>query len=63
MPKLKTCKSVSKRVKVTAHGKLKIHKSGMSHLLSAKSANKKRHLKKTTFVAPAQAKMMKRILP
>lgn len=63
MPKLKTCKSVAKRVKITAHGKVKLHKAGMNHILSGKSSKSKRHLKKAFFLAPAQAKMVKRVLP
>lgn len=62
MPKLKTCKSVAKRVKITAHGKFKIHKPGMSHLLSTKSAKRKRRLKKGSFLAAAQSKMVRRAL-
>ena len=62
MPKLKTSKSVAKKVKITAHGKIKVHKAGMSHLLSTKAAKRKRKLKKAYLLAPAQAKMVKRVV-
>ena len=63
MPKRKTNKSVAKRVKITAHGKVRLRKAGMNHILSGKPSKNKRHLKKAFFLAPAQAKMAKRVLP
>ena len=45
MPKLKTRKAVSKRVKVTKKGKVKITKAFRGHLLTGKSRKRKRHLK------------------
>jgi large subunit ribosomal protein L35 len=42
MPKQKTHKGLSKRVKVTASGKLKYKRSGAGHLMSKKNA-KRRH--------------------
>ena len=46
MPKMKTCKAVSKRIKRTATGKLLRHRPGKSHLLSAKNAKRRRHIRK-----------------
>ncbi|MDI6733170.1 MAG: 50S ribosomal protein L35 [Planctomycetota bacterium] len=48
MPKLKSNKAVTKRIKVTATGKLMRYRSGKSHLLSTKSAKRRRHLRKDT---------------
>jgi large subunit ribosomal protein L35 len=45
MPKLKTKKSVAKRFKKTAGGKLKYSKAGSGHLLGRKSRKRKRNLR------------------
>ena len=45
MPKLKTRKSVAKRVKVTKSGKVKISKAFRGHLLTSKSSKRKRQLR------------------
>ncbi len=45
MPKMKTSKSVSKRFRVTANGKLKRRQAGKKHLLSHKTGKRKRHLR------------------
>ncbi len=42
----KTKKSVSKRVKVTATGKIMRRKAGLRHLASSKNAKRKRNLGK-----------------
>jgi large subunit ribosomal protein L35 len=47
MPKMKTHKGLAKRVKVTANGKIKIHKAGASHLMSVKNAKRRRRIRKT----------------
>lgn len=46
MPKMKTRKAVSKRIKVTATGKLMRHKPGTSHLMSSKNAKRRRGLRR-----------------
>lgn len=63
MPKLKTRKSVAKRFKITATGKVKHYRSGKSHILTKKSAKRKRRLAKPKVLSGAQAKMIKRMLP
>lgn len=50
MPKQKTHKGLAKRVKVTANGKIKIHKAGASHLMSVKNAKRRRRIRKTAIV-------------
>ncbi len=47
MPKHKTHKGLAKRVKVTARGKIKLHKAGASHLMSVKNAKRRRHIRQT----------------
>ncbi len=44
MPKQKTHKGLSKRVKVTASGKVKHKRTGCGHLMSGKTAKRKRRL-------------------
>ncbi len=45
MPKMKTHKSIRKRFRVTAKGKLKRRQAGKKHLLSHKSGKRKRQLR------------------
>lgn len=44
MPKMKTKSSAAKRFKVTGSGKIKRKRAFRSHLLTKKSAPRKRHL-------------------
>ena len=59
----KTKKSVAKRFKLTATGKLIRRTPGFRHLLSAKSTKQKRRASKDKLVAPGHAKPLKRCLP
>ena len=63
MPKLKTNKSAKKRLKLTKRGKVKRSRSGRRHLLSAKSSNRKRKLRKHAIVEGKEAKIIKKLLP
>ena len=63
MPKIKTKRAAAKRFKVTGTGKLKRMKAYKSHILTKKSAKRKRNLRKATVAVPANAKVMKKILP
>jgi large subunit ribosomal protein L35 len=45
MPKMKTYKSIKKRFRVTAKGKLKRRQAGKKHLLSHKTGKRKRQLR------------------
>ncbi len=62
MPKKKTRKSFSKRVKVTAGGKLVFARPGKGHLLSCKSAKRKRRLRRGATVGHADQKRLKALL-
>lgn len=63
MPKMKTSKSAAKRFKVTGTGKLKRAKAYKSHILTKKSAKRKRNLRKAAITDATNVKNMKKILP
>ena len=62
MPKLKTNKSVAKRFKVTASGKVKRRRAFKSHILTKKPAKRKRRLRHADMAAAGDAKRIKRML-
>ncbi len=59
----KTKKSVAKRFKLSARGKLIRRTPGFRHLLSAKTNKQKRRASKDKLVAPGHAAALKRCLP
>jgi large subunit ribosomal protein L35 len=63
MPKLKTKKSLAKRIKITRKKKALRAKSGRRHLLSGKGRKRKRALKRRDKVSSAEIKMVKKALP
>jgi large subunit ribosomal protein L35 len=62
MPKQKTHKGLAKRVKVTAHGKLKHRRPGSSHLMSVKNAKRRRHIRATSVTHGGKTMAMKAAL-
>ena len=62
MPKQKTHKGLSKRVKVTGSGKVKRHKSNGGHLLSNKSGKQSRNIRQSTLVTGKNAATIKSLL-
>ena len=62
MPKMKTCKAVIKRFKVTGTGKLIRQPPGRRHILTKKSSKRKRKLSKDTLVDKGQVKMYSRMM-
>lgn len=62
MPKKKTKKSVAKRFKKTANGRVKRGKVGRRHLLGHKSRSRKRALRKGALVAPEFEKQIRNVL-
>jgi len=62
MPKLKTHKGTTKRIKVTSTGKLSRHRASGVHMLAKKSKSRKRAIKTTAFVSGSMAKNVKRAL-
>ncbi len=63
MPKVKTKKAAAKRFKKTGNGELKRMKAYKSHILTKKSAKRKRNLRKAAITDPTNSKVMKKILP
>jgi large subunit ribosomal protein L35 len=63
MPKLKTHKGAAKRFKLTGTGKLKRNKAFTSHILTKKSAKRKRNLRKGTMTDSSNVAQIKRLLP
>jgi large subunit ribosomal protein L35 len=62
MPKQKTNRSAAKRFRKTGSGKLRRQRAFHSHILTKKSAKRKRRLRKRTLVAKADEKRMNRLL-
>lgn len=63
MPKMKTHRGAAKRFKKTGTGKLKRAKAFKSHILTKKSAKRKRNLRKAAVTDATNVKNMKKILP
>jgi large subunit ribosomal protein L35 len=62
MPKMKTNKSVAKRVKLTARGRLKHWRPMRGHLKSTKSSKRLRGLRKSMLIPKQFEKTAKRLL-
>ena len=64
MPKMKTHKGAAKRFRKTGTGKLKRAKAFKSHILTKKSAKRKRNLRKATLTdATVLTSYKKKLLP
>ncbi|MDK1030754.1 MAG: 50S ribosomal protein L35 [Planctomycetia bacterium] len=61
MPKQKTRKSLSKRFKITKTGKVMRACSGRSHLLSGKTAKRKRQLRKSSQTSGKRAAVVRKL--
>ena len=62
MPKIKTNRAAAKRFKKTGRGKFKRNKAFRGHLLSKKSAKRKRSLRKAGLVDKADEPKVRRLL-
>ncbi len=62
MPKQKTHKGLSKRVKITASGKVKNRRAGAGHLLSTKNAKRRRRIGNSTVMSGTTTKTTKTML-
>jgi len=63
MPKMKTHKGAKKRFSVTGTGKVRRLKAYKSHILTKKTAKRKRNLRRATMIArKGEAKTIKRLL-
>ena len=59
MAKMKSHRGASKRFKITGTGKVTRHKAYKSHILTKKSAKRKRGLRKATIMTGADMKRIK----
>ncbi len=62
MPKMKTDRGAAKRIKVTGTGRLRRRKAFRSHLLEKKTSVRTRRLGRTTEVAKADDRSVRRQL-
>ncbi len=62
MPKMKTKRSLAKRIKKTGTGKLVFYKVGRRHKLTSKTRTRKNRLCETWTVAPTDQRAVKRML-
>jgi len=62
MPKMKTHKGLRRRVKVTAKGKVRHRHPNAGHLMSGKSGNRRRSLRKPTILKGSIGKRIKAAL-
>ena len=63
MPKLKTNRGAAKRFKTTGTGKFRRSKAFTSHLLTRKSAKRKRKLRKPGLVDSTNVGSIRKLLP
>lgn len=63
MPKLKTNKGAAKRFKITKTGKIKKRSAGRGHILGKMSRKRKRQLRKSSYLSPADEKLIRRLMP
>lgn len=63
MPKIKSHRGAAKRFRKTGTGKFKRTHAYTSHILTKKSAKRKRNLRKNTLIASVDQKKVERMLP
>ncbi len=63
MPKIKTHRGAHKRFSYTGSGKIKRKRAFASHILTKKSAKRKRNLRHSTIVVKEEFKRVKALLP
>jgi large subunit ribosomal protein L35 len=63
MPKIKTNSGAAKRFKKTGSGKIKRGHAFTSHILTSKTAKRKRNLRKGAIVEGADHKNILRLIP
>lgn len=62
MPKMKSKRGAAKRFRVTASGKIKRHSAFHSHILTKKSAKRRRKLRQESQVAAADAPRVRKMI-
>jgi large subunit ribosomal protein L35 len=63
VPKLKTHRGAAKRFKLSGSGKIVRSKANKNHILTKKSAKRKRRLRQDTVVAAADVPRIRRLIP
>ncbi len=62
MPKIRTNRGAMKRFKLTGSKKVKRNKAYTSHILTKKTAKRKRNLRKSALVDSTQEKRVRRMM-
>ncbi|NLU36964.1 MAG: 50S ribosomal protein L35 [Clostridiales bacterium] len=63
MPKMKTHRGAAKRFRLSKSGKVKRARAYKSHILTKKTAKRKRNLRKGAYVAAQEEKNIKKLIP
>lgn len=63
MPKMKTHRGAAKRFKLTATGKIKRNHAFKSHILTKKTAKRKRNLRRGAIMHAADAQRLIKLIP
>jgi large subunit ribosomal protein L35 len=63
MPKMKSNRGAAKRFKLAANGSFRSRQSYRSHILTKKAPKRKRQLRSTALIDPADAPGVSRLLP
>jgi len=63
MPKVKTHRGAAKRFRTTAGGKIKRSQAYKRHILTKKTAKRKRHLDQEALVSNGDLKRVRKMLP
>ena len=63
MPKMKSNRGAAKRFKTTGTGKFRRSKAFKSHILTKKTAKRKRNLRKSALVDSTNVRGVRRMLP
>ena len=63
MPKIKTHRGAAKRFNKTASGKVTHAKAFKQHILTSKTAKRRRDLRGTTVVSPADTPRVEKMIP
>ena len=63
MPKMKTHRGAAKRFSVTGSGLIKRNHAYKSHILTKKSQKRKRNLRKSILMDPADAQRVVKLIP
>jgi large subunit ribosomal protein L35 len=63
VPKLKTNRGAAKRFKKTGTGKIKVKRAFARHILTKKSANRKRGMRSPKYVDKTNEKNVQKLIP